>query len=310
MMMRIWTSLTTACLLMLTLNTAPATSPFDYDDSNKTGLSNDKNISDNGEYCHVIGTSNRAPTLCGKPVQGGLLYGESRNHSVYYKNELVSIGDIFTIGLDRDTPDTIKLKFCNKLGECSEYAYKIEKQNWQIQRVSVPDKFVHYTPEIEKRIERESNEIRNARTARDTTLFFMNMEEPLDSKKFRISGVFGSQRVFNDIPKSPHRGLDFAAPTGTPVIAAAPGRVVLVGDHFMSGNIVMISHGYGIYSVYLHLSKINVSVGQNVSGTTKIGLVGSTGRSSGAHLHFGIYWNQTALDPQQILIPRGTEKTL
>jgi murein DD-endopeptidase MepM/ murein hydrolase activator NlpD len=116
-------------------------------------------------------------------------------------------------------------------------------------------------------------------------------------KNARISGVYGSRRLFEGEERSWHKGLDYAAPTGTPVYAPAAGVVRLARDTFMSGNLIMLDHGGQLSSVYAHLNKMHVKVGEVVKQGQHIGDVGTTGRSSGPHLHWGMYWGTTAIDP-------------
>ena len=124
----------------------------------------------------------------------------------------------------------------------------------------------------------------------------------------RISGVFGSQRILNGQARSPHSGLDIAAPTGTLVRATADGVVSLVHDGMvLTGKTVMIDHGFGLDSVYIHMSEITVESGQAVRQGDVIGAIGMTGRTNGPHLHFGISWYGAKLDPQTVMaaLPAG-----
>ena len=118
----------------------------------------------------------------------------------------------------------------------------------------------------------------------------------------RISGVYGSQRIFGGVPANPHTGLDIAAPAGAPVVAPADGVVRLAqGPFTLEGNLVLLDHGYGLVSAFLHLSRIDVSVGQRIAQGERIGRVGGTGRTSGPHLHWGLNWVATRLDPALLL---------
>jgi len=114
----------------------------------------------------------------------------------------------------------------------------------------------------------------------------------------RISGVYGSQRILNGKPKRPHFGTDIAAPQGTVVRAMADGKVTLAYDQlYFAGRTIILDHGMGITSVYIHLHQIKVTKGQNVRQGQVIGTIGSTGRSTGPHLHWGLYWRLVPLDP-------------
>ncbi len=117
----------------------------------------------------------------------------------------------------------------------------------------------------------------------------------------RFSGVFGSRRILNGKPRTPHNGVDVAAPKGTPVKTIAPGQVVLVGkNYFFTGNTLVIHHGHGVISLYAHLNDIQVESGQWVSTNTTIGTVGMTGRATGPHLHWGILIRGARVDPKTL----------
>jgi murein DD-endopeptidase MepM/ murein hydrolase activator NlpD len=115
----------------------------------------------------------------------------------------------------------------------------------------------------------------------------------------RISGLFGSQRVYQGVPGAYHGGIDVAASTGDTVLAPADGVVVLAADRpfTLEGNLLMIDHGHGLSSAFLHLSRIDVKLGQSICQGQRIGAVGATGRATGPHLHWGMRWNEARIDP-------------
>ncbi|MDR0319153.1 MAG: M23 family metallopeptidase [Rickettsiales bacterium] len=250
--------------------------------------------------CAVAGILEAAPKLCGVASQGGILFGESDTHTVYFNGKSVSKDGTFAIGLGMDAPEKVSVKFCPKgfFKSCESFEYAVRQRKWPEQKVNVPDKFISYPKETADRIKRENKLIRAAREGWTDGAFFMEARPPLPLDSHKISGVFGSRRVFNGIPKNPHNGLDLAAAAGTQFGSIAPGTVVLADDFYMTGKTVFIDHGNRIFSAYFHMKDIYVNVGDEVSAGTILGEVGSTGRSSGPHLHLGIYWEHTALDPE------------
>ena len=120
----------------------------------------------------------------------------------------------------------------------------------------------------------------------------------------RISGVYGSQRILNGQPRRPHFGVDVAMPTGTPIVAPVDGVVSLAHrDLFFTGGTIIIDHGHGVGSLYAHLSAVDVQEGQRVKRGETIGKIGATGRVTGAHLHWGMTWYSTNIDPALVVPP-------
>ena len=149
------------------------------------------------------------------------------------------------------------------------------------------------------RISIESKMVKEARSIKgNSTEYFRNgFDWPLNGI---ITGVYGSQRILNGKSRQPHFGIDIAAPAGTPVTASASGHVVMVENLYFSGWTIIISHGDYISSTYSHLQTISVQKGENINRGEKIGTVGSTGRSTGAHLDWRINWLDKRLDPELI----------
>ncbi|MCY3927496.1 MAG: M23 family metallopeptidase [Acidobacteria bacterium] len=123
-------------------------------------------------------------------------------------------------------------------------------------------------------------------------------------------GRFGAKRIINGEPRSPHTGADYAVPRGTPVLAVGDAVVALTGEFFFSGNAVFLDHGNGLISMYFHLHEVFVKQGEEVTRGSRLGSVGSTGRSTGPHLHFGIRWQGARVDPALLLGPAGTIQTV
>ena len=117
----------------------------------------------------------------------------------------------------------------------------------------------------------------------------------------RISGVYGSQRVLNGQPRQPHYGLDVAGPIGTPILAAAAGRVTLAAEFHFFGMLMVVDHGHGVNTLYAHLSSMDLPEGAEVQQGQRIGAMGATGRVTGPHLHFSLSWQRLWLDPQPLL---------
>jgi murein DD-endopeptidase MepM/ murein hydrolase activator NlpD len=184
---------------------------------------------------------------------------------------------------------TAKLPF-----NVSQRSYRVEKVN------GLPPKTVTPDPETAKRVAAEGKLITEGRAiASDLTYWRGDFVWPAFGRQ---SGIYGSQRILNGIPGSPHLGLDMAAPAGTEVRASLPGTVTLLHeDMVMTGKTILIDHGFGISTIYIHLSKIDIKLGDTVKAGQKIGAIGSTGRSTGPHLHFQVQWFQEKLDPALVL---------
>lgn len=209
----------------------------------------------------------------------------------------------FVVGVGRDEvgPIQLALKAPNEPRRLLTVA--VDARDWKIDRVDgVPEATVNPPPAIAARIAREQAQVAEARLRDDARKDFAgDFIWPLTG---RISGVYGSQRIFNGTPKSPHSGLDVAAPKGTPVQAPAGGVITFAKpDLYLTGGTVLIDHGHGLSSNFLHLSRIDVAVGQRVEQGQVIGLVGATGRATGPHMHWGMNWFGVRVDPQLLVDP-------
>lgn len=180
-------------------------------------------------------------------------------------------------------------------GRRHEASVRISGYPYSEQRLTVDESKVDLSPEDLARVERENREIGRLWPRRTTRRFTLPLGPPLADMP--EGGRFGARRVFNGRPSSPHSGADYTAAAGTPVLAVAPGTVVLADEHFFAGNSVFIDHGDGLITMYFHLSKIEVEKGDEVETGRPLGRVGATGRATGPHLHFGARWRGARVDP-------------
>lgn len=202
----------------------------------------------------------------------------------------------FVAAIDRFAPATVMVRVC-VASTCNSHPWSIVQREYQTQSVKgVPGRTVNPNPADQRRIADDNVAIRKAR-AQITGLTGFREEFRLPVEGARTSGVYGSRRLYNGEERSWHRGHDLAAPTGTPVYAPASGKVVLARDTFMNGNLVIVDHGQGVSTLYAHLDSMAVKVGDSLRAGEKLGEVGTTGRSTGPHLHWGLNVGNVPLDP-------------
>ena len=205
----------------------------------------------------------------------------------------------FGFGRDEEALRTLAVDLPD--GSRVEHRMQIEQRQYRIERVDgLPPSTVTPDPELQARIAREQAQVAQARQRDDDRQDFLT--DFIWPVQGRISGVYGSQRILNGIPRNPHYGLDVAAPTGTPLRAPAASVVILAeSDFYLTGGTLSIDHGHGVSSTFIHLSRIDRHVGDRVEQGEIIAAVGATGRATGPHMHWGMNWFDVRLDPQLLL---------
>ena len=242
--------------------------------------------------------------LHGEAVQGGLVVGRApAGAEIELDGEPLqhAADGYFLVGFGRDESEPRRLTVRGPDGRTETRELQPEPREFDIQRIDgLPPKQVTPDPESLERIRRETAQVRQARARIDRrTDFAGGFIWPVEGP---ITGVYGSQRILNGKPRSPHWGVDVAAPTGTPVVAPAPGVVTLAHpDMYFSGGTLLLDHGLGLSSAFLHLDEILVEPGQRVEQGDVIALVGATGRVTGAHLDWRMNLGDTRIDPEMLM---------
>jgi murein DD-endopeptidase MepM/ murein hydrolase activator NlpD len=196
-------------------------------------------------------------------------------------------------------PGAARLDVQNADGSLQHPAFTIQPHRYAEQRLTVAPGQVDLSKEDLARYEREHAHLTEVTaTFSDPLPTTLLMRQPVPGPR---SSSFGLRRVFNGQSRNPHSGMDIAAPTGTPVLAPAAGRVIDIGNYFFNGNTVWVDHGAGLLTMYCHLSAIDVKVGDEVAAGSRLGAVGATGRVTGPHLHWSISLNRALVDPALFL---------
>ena len=236
--------------------------------------------------------------------QGAMVIGKvPAGSSVRYADRSLRVtaygSVVFGVGRDETGPLRVSVQAPNTPAKTIEIA--VTARDWPIENIKgVPPATVNPPKAIAERIAREQERVSATRIRDDArTGFAQAFIWPV---KGRISGRFGNQRVYNGTPKSPHSGMDIAAPTGTPVKAPADGVITFADPGlYLTGGTVVLDHGHGISSNFLHLSRIDAKVGDSVKQGDVIAAVGATGRVTGPHLHWGMSWFDVRIDPLLVL---------
>ena len=237
------------------------------------------------------------PLQDGRLIQGSL----AKNEKLFYQDKQIipHSNGLFYFGIPQSAQTPLLLTL-QKENTQKQIKLSYEMRHWQTDIVNgLPQGKVSVTVKNEQRIKKENAELKAERRKFITDFFLTCFSRPVQN--YRLSGLFGAQRILNGVKGSGHGGTDYAAPVGTPVYAPADGLVVLAHpDMFLTGQTVLINHGYGLFSSYSHLSKTDVARGDKVKRGDKIGEVGQTGRATGPHLHFSFFWYETRVDPELV----------
>ena len=246
-----------------------------------------------------------ATVLRGHAIEGGLVMARTAAGNVVTLDDAViptTADGMFIIGFHRDSDQPVTIKIIQPDGISQLTVLTPEQRDYDIQRIDgLRENMVTPPDSVIARIKSDQAAVAAARQQIATTGdFWQGFDWPVTGQ---ISGVFGSQRILNGNPRQPHFGIDIAAPRGTPVQAPASGLVTLVKDLYFSGWTVIINHGLGLNSSFLHLDHVVINIGDSVSRGDMIGTVGSTGRSTGPHLDWRLDWQGRRIDASLVAGP-------
>jgi len=240
-----------------------------------------------------------------RSFQGDMVVGRINPGSKITVNGLpqpVSSQGYFVIGVPRNLKRDLLVKARHKSSSTS-HTIQTLKYDWRVQNINGLAKN-HVNPSQSERMQMETDrsKIKAVRRTQPYVLPLFLKKGFVMPVKGRISGVFGSQRVLNGEPRAPHSGLDIAAPRGTPAHSPADGIARLVAkDTFLMGNVLMIDHGLGVSSIFIHLDSVEVQEGDLVRQGEIVARVGQTGRTTGPHLHWGVSVGSTPVDPLRLI---------
>jgi murein DD-endopeptidase MepM/ murein hydrolase activator NlpD len=226
----------------------------------------------------------------------GPVEGTFNGKKVYFSPSKESVKAVLGIDLLTE-PGTYDLQIA-AAGTALQRTVTISEKAYPTQRLTLPRDMVELSPENEARVEREQKKMAAIWPNENARLWLGSFLNPLEGE---IVTSFGVRRIINKIPKNPHSGVDVSGNEGDPVRSPNGGTVVLVDDQFYSGRSLVIDHGQGIYTMFFHLSKVLVRPGQEVKKGDVVARVGSTGRSTGPHLHWGVRMQGARVDPLELI---------
>lgn len=247
-------------------------------------------------------------------IQGALITGKTNALVMRVDKRDIAIDSDgrFVFGLGRNANSNVELELFGENGEQDRRIIAVQQREYPLQRITgVEQKYVSPPPEVIARIRKDAQIVSEARqiNRRDAYEYLMSATWPAEGA---VTGVYGSQRVFNGVPKRPHYGLDIAGPVGQAVFAPLSGKVTLAEpDLYYSGGTLIVDHGRGVSSTFIHLSKMHVDVGDYVQQGQRIADIGASGRVTGPHLDWRLNWFDVRLDPELILPERSdTQQTV
>jgi len=244
-------------------------------------------------------------TLPDRAFQGDLIVGRVQPVAAVFlkgKQQPVSDDGYFAIGVPRLQKTDLLITAAGGQRKVSK-TVRVLAYKWNIQRINgLPERLVNPPPEAMIRIKNDNQKIREVRQSGVYPELLFLSDGFIVPVEGAITGVYGSQRILNGQPRSPHSGVDFAAAKGTPVISPANGIVRLVAkDMYLMGNTLMIDHGMGVVSIFIHLDSIGAAEGDHVVQGQMVARVGQPGRATGPHLHWGISVGSISIDPARLL---------
>tara|TARA_R110001606_G_scaffold11612_8_gene50278 strand:+ start:287 stop:1168 length:882 start_codon:yes stop_codon:yes gene_type:complete len=279
-----------AALCLLTISAAAAPAAIVYAETAETGDSEQSAFREAVKF-----------GFSGEAIQGGVMIGDAPagTRSLAFDGEPVPLDEDgkFIIAFNRDAGQAAQLVATLDNGETVRKFISVAPRKWKIEHVNINRRARTASESFKRRRAPELARINAARSAtNESDGWRQTFIWPV---KGRISGMFGNQRIYNGDPGSYHSGVDIASPTGTYYVAPADGVVTLAASSpfTLEGNLLMIDHGMGLNSAFLHGSEILVEEGQEVKRGEPIGRIGSTGSATGPHLHWSMKWNAARIDP-------------